>query len=109
MKILIVEDELRLAQSIKEYLNDEYYRCEIASTYHEALDKIISYQYDCILIDIMLPGGSGMSLVEELNKLNREDGVLIISAKDSIHDKVSGLNLGADDYLAKPFHLSELA
>lgn len=109
MKILIVEDELQLALSIKEYLSDEDYSCEIAHTYTEAIDKIISFQYDCILIDIMLPDGSGMKLVQELNLMQREDGVLIISAKNSLNDKVMGLKLGADDYLAKPFHLSELA
>lgn len=109
MKILIVEDEVQLANSIKDYLSDEDYSCEVAHTYADALDKIISFQYDCILIDIMLPGGSGMKLVQELNELQREDGILIISAKNSLDDKVKGLKMGADDYLAKPFHLSELA
>src|SRR5690606_25438001 len=109
MTILIVEDELQLELSINEYLSDEDYSCEIAHTYTDAIDKIISFQYDCILIDIMLPDGSGMKLVQELNLMQREDGVLIISAKNSLNDKVMGLKLGADDYLAKPFHLSELA
>ena len=84
MKILIVEDELQLALSIKEYLSDEDYSCEIAHTYSEAIDKLISFHYDCILIDIMLPDGSGMKLVQELNAMQREDGVLIILGKITI-------------------------
>src|SRR5690606_6858952 len=73
-----------------------------------ALDKIVSHEYDCILLDIMLPGGSGLELLSEIKKLNKDEAVIIISAKDSIDDKVNGLELGADDYLAKPFHLAEL-
>lgn len=109
MKILIIEDEAALAGSIAAYLTDENYLCELASDYHDALEKIEVYQYDCILLDLMLPGGNGMKLLEILRKENKQDGVIIISAKDAIADKVEGLQLGADDYLAKPFHLSELA
>lgn len=72
------------------------------------MDKINDYDYDCILLDIMLPGGSGLDLLRELKQLHRSDSVLIISAKDSLDDKVDGLELGADDYLTKPFHLAEL-
>ena len=81
---------------------------ETAADYFSALDKINDYDYDCILLDIMLPGGSGLDLLRELKHLRRTDSVLIISAKDSLDDKVDGLELGADDYLTKPFHLAEL-
>lgn len=109
MKILIVEDEKGLADSISQYLSDENYLCETAADFKTALDKIIMFQYDCILLDIMLPGGDGLKLLEEIQRLKKEDGVIIISAKDSLQDKIKGLQNGADDYLAKPFHLPELA
>ncbi len=109
MKILIVEDEPALAASIGAYLSDENYRCEFAADYATALEKIDLYAYDCILLDLMLPGGSGLQLLEELRAQQKQDGVIIISAKDAIEDKVAGLQIGADDYLAKPFHLPELA
>lgn len=108
MKILVIEDEPELAQNIVDYLSGEDYRCERASTFSQAMEKIHSYAYDCILLDIMLPGGNGMAILEALKKLNRQDGVIIISAKDSLDDKIKGLQLGSDDYLAKPFHLPEL-
>lgn len=108
MKILIIEDEQDLAQSISEYLSEESYLCEFASTYHQALDKIETYHYDCILLDIMLPDGNGMKILEELKRQNKQDGVIIISAKDALDDKIKGLQIGADDYLTKPFHLAEL-
>jgi DNA-binding response OmpR family regulator len=109
MKILIIEDETELAQDMVRYLTYEHYRCEWASDYHSAMEKIYAYEYDCILLDLMLPGGDGLSILEELKKQNKQDGVIIISAKNSIEDKVKGLKLGADDYLAKPFHQAELA
>lgn len=109
MKILLVEDEKELAKSIVEYLSKESYLCEVAYSYSEALSKIIGFEYDCILLDITLPGGSGLKLLEELKKSNSEDGVIIISAKNSLDDKITGLEMGADDYLTKPFHLSELS
>jgi DNA-binding response OmpR family regulator len=109
MKILIIEDEQELANSIAAYLSGESYLCEFASTYSEAIDKTESFDYDCILLDLMLPGGSGMRILEELKLQNKQDGVIIISAKNSIEDKIKGLQIGADDYLTKPFHLSELA
>jgi DNA-binding response OmpR family regulator len=90
-------------------MTDERYLCEIAIDYPSALEKIEMYDYDCILLDITLPGGNGLSLLKELKKVNRLDGVLIISARNAIDDRVEGLNLGADDYLTKPFHLSELS
>ena len=102
MKILIVEDEQDLRETIRTSLLKEKFVVETAADYFSALDKINDYDYDCILLDIMLPGGSG------LKHLRRTDSVLIISAKDSLDDKVDGLELGADDYLTKPFHLAEL-
>ncbi len=109
MKILIIEDEQELAQDIVKYLSTEQYMCERTSDHQAALEKIHGYEYDCILLDLMLPGGDGLSILEELKRLNKQDGVIIISAKNSIEDKVKGLKLGADDYLAKPFHQAELA
>jgi DNA-binding response OmpR family regulator len=109
MKILIVEDEKELAQDIVKYLSGQNYVCEVAETYNQATDKIAVYQYDCILLDLMLPDGSGLALLEMLKRENKQDGVIIISAKNSIEDKVKGLEIGADDYLAKPFHHSELS
>jgi len=109
MKILIIEDEKVIRESIVTYMTDERYLCEIAVDYPSALEKIEMYDYDCILLDITLPGGNGLSLLRELKSMNRLDGVLIISARNAIDDRVEGLNLGADDYLTKPFHLSELS
>jgi DNA-binding response OmpR family regulator len=109
MKILIIEDETELAKDIANYLSEENYLCEFAATFKEALAKIESYQYDCILLDIMLPDGNGMKILEQLNKQNKQDGVIIISAKNALDDKIEGLKLGADDYITKPFHFSELA
>lgn len=109
MKLLIVEDEKELAESMASYLKNESYTCEVASNFKQALDKIETSDYECIALDITLPGGSGMQLLKELKNNKKPDGVIIISAKNSIEDRISGLRLGADDYLVKPFHLSELA
>lgn len=108
MKILIIEDEPELAKGIVEYLSEENYLCEVASTFKEAMKKIDAFSYDCILLDITLPDGNGLKILEELKKENKQDGVIIISAKNSLDDKIEGLQVGADDYLTKPFHLSEL-
>lgn len=109
MKILIVEDETELSDSIATYLKGEDYVCETAQDFNKALSKIEVFDYDCILLDITIPGGSGLDILKELKANNKMDGVLIISAKNSLDDKIAGLTLGADDYLAKPFHLSELS
>ena len=109
MKILIVEDETELSAGIATYLKGEDYVCETAQDFNSALSKIEVFDYDCILLDITLPGGSGLDILRELKANNKMDGVLIISAKNSLDDKITGLTLGADDYLAKPFHLSELS
>lgn len=110
MKILIVEDEGELANDISNYLSGENYLCEIASTYQHAKEKIALYNYDCILLDLMLPNGAdGLKLLENLERHNNQQGIIIISAKNSLEDKIKGLKIGADDYLAKPFHLAELS
>lgn len=108
MKILVVEDEDSLRETIIRSLEKERYTVESAATFNEAGMKLNDYDYDCVVLDIMLPGGSGLTLLEELKKHRKRDSVIIISAKDSIEDKVTGLDLGADDYLTKPFHLAEL-
>lgn len=108
MKLLVIEDEKALAQSICDYLNNENFICEPAYDFNTAIEKISLYDYACIILDITLPGGNGLEILKELKKANKADGVLIISAKNALDDKVSGLKAGADDYLTKPFHLSEL-
>lgn len=109
MKILLVEDEKELSKSIVTYLKEESYLCEVAGDFKTALYRIGAFDYDCILLDISLPDGNGLNVLKELKANKKTDGVIIISAKDSIDDKIAGLNLGADDYLPKPFHLSELS
>jgi DNA-binding response OmpR family regulator len=108
LKILIIEDEQSLRESIEEYFKGAGNLCETAADYATALAKINLYRYDCILLDITLPGGDGIGLLENLKKNNHSDGILIISARNSLDDRLKGLDLGADDYLVKPFHLSEL-
>ena len=109
MKLLIVEDERKLSDSIVTYLNGEKYFCEQAFTYDEAKNKINLYEYDCILLDLMLPGGSGLDILRDIRNRHNPTGVIIVSAKDSLDDKIKGLEIGADDYLTKPFHLAELS
>ena len=108
MKLLIVEDELPLLRSIQSYFMEEGNICEYATSLLAASEKIALYKYDCILLDLGLPDGDGLTLLNELKAVNNKAGILIISAKNSLDDKLAGLNLGADDYLVKPFHLSEL-
>lgn len=108
MKVLIIEDEPSLAKDIYQYLEKEGYICEISATYNQAHQKIHVYNYECILVDITLPGGNGLALINELKHNHSEAGIIIISAKDSLDDRIKGLELGSDDYLTKPFHLSEL-
>lgn len=108
MKILIVEDEPEMLGNMVDSLSKENYLVETARDYETALEKVSLYSYDCILLDITLPGGNGLDVLQALKKLDKTDGVIIVSAKNSLDDKVKGLNLGADDYLPKPFHLAEL-
>lgn len=109
MKILIIEDEKDLSESICTYLSGENFFCEQAYDFDTAFDKILLHDYACIVLDIMLPDGTGLDLIKELQVSSKMDGVIIISAKNSLDDKVLALKAGADDYLTKPFHLSELA
>lgn len=109
MKILIVEDERALSRSMCDYLSGQGYLCEQAFTCEQAMKKAGAYDYDCVLLDLMLPGGSGLDVLRKLRRSGSKAGVIIVSAKDSVDDKIAGLKIGADDYLAKPFHLSELS
>ena len=109
MKLLIVEDDHSLREIMHRALTGEGYVVEIASTYFDACDKIAGYSYDCILLDIMLPDGNGLRLLEQIKALDKDDRVIIISARDSLDDKIEGLDLGADDYLPKPFYMAELS
>ncbi len=109
MKLLIVEDEPALRTSLVDYLRQDGYVVEAAASYEQAHEKIKLYQYDCVLLDLTLPDGNGLDVVRTLKADRSPAGVLIISARGALDDKVLGLELGADDYLAKPFHLSELS
>jgi DNA-binding response OmpR family regulator len=109
MKVLIIEDEPNLVSSIIRYLRKEYFICETATNFSEANEKLALFSYDCIILDISLPDGNGLHLLESLKTAKKNDGVIIISAKHSLDDRLTGLRLGADDYLSKPFHLSELS
>ena len=109
MKILIIEDEHKLSDSIVDYMKGEKYLCEQAFDFNDALMKVRLYDYDCVLLDLMLPGGNGLDILRDIKRRNNPAGVIIVSAKDSLDDKVKGLQIGADDYLAKPFHLAELS
>ncbi len=108
MKILIIEDEVELLILMSNYLTKEAYVCELAKSYKKAEDKLLIYQYDIIMLDIGLPDGNGLDLLNIISKTNIQAGVIIVSAKNSIEDKIKGLDLGADDYMTKPFQLSEL-
>lgn len=109
MKLLIIEDDESLREIMCRALRSEGYIVETASNCFEAEDKIAGYDYECIMLDIMLPDGNGLTLLKQIKELGKSDRVIIISARDSIDDKVEGLELGADDYLAKPFYMAELS
>lgn len=109
MKLLIIEDDASLREIMQRALQGEGYVVETASNAFEAEDKIAGYSYDCIMLDIMLPDGNGLNILKHIKELKKEDRIIIISAKDSIDDKITGLDLGADDYLAKPFYMAELS
>ncbi len=109
MKILVIEDEKELSNSICSYLKNDKFICDAVYDYYDAINQIEKYDYACILLDISLPMGNGLEILKRLKEIGKADGVLIISAKNSLNDKVLGLNLGADDYLTKPFHLPELS
>jgi DNA-binding response OmpR family regulator len=109
MKLLVIEDELSLQEIMAATLRKDGYVVETASTYAAAVEKLGAYSYDCVLLDITLPDGNGLDLLEDMKRKGSRVNVIITSARDSIDDKIRGLELGADDYLAKPFHLAELA
>ncbi|MDT7827500.1 response regulator transcription factor [Pricia sp. S334] len=108
MKILIIEDEPQMRDTMRQTLEREQYVVETAPDFRTANDKIGAYDYDCILLDIGLPDGNGLELLQQLKQMEKADGVIIVSAKDSLDDRIKGLDLGADDYLSKPFHMAEL-
>src|SRR6186713_179821 len=108
MKVLIIEDHQELARNIHDFLVQESYICELCYTQEAAREKLNFFQYDCILLDIGLPDGSGMNLLDLIRAEHKQSNVLIISAKNALDDKIIGLEKGADDYLTKPFHLAEL-
>ncbi|RYY39161.1 MAG: response regulator transcription factor [Chitinophagaceae bacterium] len=109
MYVLIVEDERDISGSISEYLTKEHFTCLAAYSYQSAVQLLEERTFDCVILDITLPGGNGLSLLQQLKTEKRSDGVLVVSAKGLLEDRLLGLKLGADDYLVKPFHLSELA
>lgn len=108
MKILLIEDQLELSNNIREFLESEGFVCEFCDNCFDAQDKLLVYHYDCIILDIMLPDGNGLDLIDFIKKNQENCNILIISAKNSLQDKLDGLDLGADDYMTKPFHLAEL-
>ena len=108
MKILIIEDETDLLEAMVDYLTSEGIICETAPTYFKAEDSLSVYSYDMIILDLTLPGGNGLDLIKLIKERNSSAGLLIVSARNSLNDKLTGLDLGADDYITKPFHLAEL-
>jgi DNA-binding response OmpR family regulator len=108
MKILIIEDEPALQQSMQKYLQQQGYVCEAAPDFFSGMEKVRSFEYDCIVVDIGLPYGNGLDIVKELKEMESKAGIIIVSAKNALEDRLKGLELGSDDYLTKPFHLSEL-
>lgn len=108
MKLLLVEDEPALQQSVREYLTGEGYTVTTAATYRQATERAHDYDYDCVVVDLMLPDGNGLDLVRELKQQQSNAGIIVVTAKDALADKLTGLDAGADDYLTKPFHLPEL-
>lgn len=108
MKILIIEDEHALSEAIVDYLAEEGHLCEVAYTFLDATEKIELYEYDCMVVDINLPDGSGLDLIRLLKKKSITGGIIIVSARNSLENRIEGLEIGADHYLTKPFHLAEL-
>ncbi|GAB3969112.1 response regulator transcription factor [Spirosoma terrae] len=108
MKILLIEDEPGLQSAVQHYLTREGYTVTTVDTYRQAAEKVHDYDYDCLIVDLMLPDGNGLNLVRELKKQQSTVGIIVVTAKDALSDKLTGLDAGADDYLTKPFHLSEL-
>ena len=108
MRVLLIEDEQEFRNVVEDYLKNNDYECTSVGTLKEGMDKSMDHVYDCVLVDVGLPDGSGIDIIRSIKKNNPDTGIIIISAKNSLQDKIEGLNIGADDYLSKPFHLSEL-
>ncbi len=108
MKLLIIEDERSLRASIEKYFTEDGNICEACADMTTAMYKIGLYNYDCIVLDLGLPDGDGLKILQHLKDMGKDDSVVIISARNSLNDRLKGLNLGADDYVIKPFHLAEL-
>lgn len=108
MNILLVEDEQALAETMIKYLKKEGYHCEWAANLTQGVEKAWNYSYDCVIVDITLPDGSGLKVIQQLKKIRSKSGIIIVSAKNALEDRIHGLELGADDYLTKPFELAEL-
>ena len=108
MKVLIIEDELDLQHSIQQYLEYQGFVCEAVNDFIKGMEKVAEYDYDCVVVDINLPSGSGLDIVKAIKDMGSKTGIIIISARNALEDKLAGLELGSDDYLTKPFHLSEL-
>lgn len=108
MKLLLIEDEADLGKSVSHLLKKESYQAEWVKTYRDAMDKLTTTVYDCLLIDITLPDGNGLNILRHQKEIKSDAGIILITAKNSINDRVEGLDLGADDYISKPFHLAEL-
>ena len=108
MKVLIIEDNAELAENVHGFLVREGYVCEVCCNHSDARKKLAAYKYDCVILDIMLPDGNGLNLLQFIRSEKIESSILIVSAKNSLDDKITGLESGADDYLTKPFHLTEL-
>ena len=109
MKLLIIEDDRSLCTAINDYLKMEGHICEVAQNYRQAINKAADNTYDCIILDIGLPDGNGLDIIRELKANKSSDGILILSARSSLDDKLTGLKIGADDYLTKPFHFAEMS
>ncbi len=109
MKLLIIEDDRSLCTAINDYLKMEGHICEVAQNYRQAINKAADNTYDCIILDIGLPDGNGLDIIRELKANKSTDGILILSARSSLDDKLTGLKIGADDYLTKPFHFAEMS
>jgi len=109
VKLLIIEDDRSLCTAISDYLKMEGHICEIAQNYRQAINKAADNRYDCIILDIGLPDGNGLDIIRELKANKSTDGILILSARSSLDDKLTGLKIGADDYLTKPFHFAEMS
>ncbi len=108
MKILLVEDTTDLLDVISSSLDKDGFVCETANNFSSAHEKLELYTYDIAIIDINLPDGSGLDLIRILKKQNSDTGIIVVSARNSLDNKIEGLELGADDYITKPFEIAEL-